>query len=84
MPKVNRGLANAILENEEAANDEDADRKKTSKKKKGLSSDILKDERFADMFQKPVWPHDILSITGFSLDNIMLIFYDMLYVIRVL
>ncbi|CAO2831618.1 unnamed protein product [Amaranthus hypochondriacus] len=58
LPKVNRGLANAILENEEAANDEDADRKKTSKKKKGLSSDILKDERFADMFQKPEFEID--------------------------
>ncbi|KAL6970014.1 hypothetical protein U1Q18_029722 [Sarracenia purpurea var. burkii] len=55
LPKVNRVLAARLLENEEAENERKdeigADTKKTSKKKKGLSIDILKDERFAAMFE---------------------------------
>lgn len=50
LPKVNRTLVEKILENEEADNlKEDADgvdAKKTSKKKKGLTIDVLEDERF--------------------------------------
>ncbi|KAL4644129.1 hypothetical protein ACB098_02G120800 [Castanea mollissima] len=55
LPKVNRQLAARILENEEAENEnKDADVheiKKASKKKKGISSEIFKDERFAEMFR---------------------------------
>ncbi|KAF7146569.1 hypothetical protein RHSIM_Rhsim04G0111000 [Rhododendron simsii] len=55
LPKVNRVLAARLLEDEEAENerkDEDgADAKKKSKKKKRFSSEILKDERFAAMFE---------------------------------
>ncbi|XP_057974962.1 uncharacterized protein LOC131162470 [Malania oleifera] len=54
LPKVNRVLAARLLENEEAENEKkDAggvDTKKTSKKK-GLSSEILKDERFVQLFE---------------------------------
>ncbi|XP_060178277.1 uncharacterized protein LOC132608238 [Lycium barbarum] len=54
LPKVNRTLANS-LEDEEADNlKEDVDgvdAKKTSKKKKGLTSDIMKDERFKSIFE---------------------------------
>ncbi|XVF56273.1 hypothetical protein PTKIN_Ptkin06aG0105700 [Pterospermum kingtungense] len=54
--KVNQDLAEQILENEEAENEKkDGDgneTKKTSKKKKGaLSTDIFKDDRFAQMFE---------------------------------
>ena len=59
LPKVNRELAARILENEEAVNErkdtEDNETKKTSKRKKGISSEIFKDERFADMFNNEVW-----------------------------
>lgn len=62
LPKVNRRLAGTLLEDEEAENEKkdnnDVDTKRTSKKKKGLSSDILKDERFADMFKKPEFEID--------------------------
>lgn len=53
---MNRTLAARILENEEVDDEKkDADyAKKTSKKKKGLSSDVLKDERFAAMFENKV------------------------------
>ncbi|KAG5552588.1 hypothetical protein RHGRI_010613 [Rhododendron griersonianum] len=55
LPKVNRLLAARLLEDEEGENerkDEDgADAKKKSKKKKRFSSEILKDERFASMFE---------------------------------
>ncbi|XP_075110236.1 uncharacterized protein LOC107828340 [Nicotiana tabacum] len=53
LPKINRTLAKELLENEEAENMEDVDgvdAKKISKKKKGLTADILKDERFGGMF----------------------------------
>nr|POE85782.1 nucleolar protein 10 [Quercus suber] len=54
LPKVNRQLAARILENGEAENenkDVDVEIKKISKKKKGISSEIFKDERFAEMFR---------------------------------
>lgn len=54
LPKVNRRLAGSLLEDEAAEIEKDADTKRTSKKRKGLSSDILKDDRFADMFNNPV------------------------------
>lgn len=54
LPKVNRDLAARILETEEAENEkrdaDDKEIKKASKKKKGLSSDVLEDERFTAMF----------------------------------
>lgn len=49
LPKVNRTLVKQLLENEEANLKEDVDgvdAKKTSKKKRGLTIDILQDERF--------------------------------------
>lgn len=50
LPKVNRTLVEQLLENEEAENVkedvDDVDAKKTSKKKKGLTMDVLEDERF--------------------------------------
>lgn len=59
LPKVNRRLANQILEEEEAEtekkDEEDVNKtKKASKKKKGLSSEIFQDERFANMFKNEV------------------------------
>lgn len=58
LPKVNRRLANQILEEEEAETEkkeEDVSKtKKASKKKKGLNSEIFKDERFANMFKNEV------------------------------
>ncbi|KAK4345633.1 hypothetical protein RND71_035809 [Anisodus tanguticus] len=55
LPKVNRSLVTQILENEEAENIKEdvdgVDARKTSKKKKGLTSDIMKDERFKRMFE---------------------------------
>lgn len=57
LPKVNRQLAARILENEGAEDenkDADVEIKKTSKKKKVISSDIFKDERFAEMFRDEV------------------------------
>lgn len=58
LPKINRTLAKELLENEEAENMEDVDgvdAKKISKKKKGLTADILKDERFGGMFANKVY-----------------------------
>lgn len=57
LPKVNRQLAARILENEGAEDenkDADVEIMKTSKKKKVISSDIFKDERFAEMFRDEV------------------------------
>lgn len=58
LPKVNRRLANQILEEEEAETEkkeEDINKtKKASKKKKGLNSEIFQDERFANMFKNEV------------------------------
>ncbi|KAL2243481.1 UNVERIFIED_CONTAM: hypothetical protein Sindi_0466100, partial [Sesamum indicum] len=49
LPKVNRALAARLLEVEEELNEnkgaDDADVQKTSKKKKGLTSQVPKDER---------------------------------------
>ncbi|XP_059667403.1 uncharacterized protein LOC132312873 [Cornus florida] len=65
LPKVNRILAARLLENEEAENEkkdaDSADTKKTSKKKKGLSSEVLKDERFAAMFENKEFEIDEFS-----------------------
>lgn len=58
LPKVNRSLAARLLENDEAeaGNNEtvDPDTKKKSKKKKGLTTEILKDKRFGAMFENEV------------------------------
>uniref|UniRef100_A0A803M631 Nucleolar protein 10 n=1 Tax=Chenopodium quinoa TaxID=63459 RepID=A0A803M631_CHEQI len=57
LPKVNRHLVRTLLEDEEAA-ENDADKKKSSKKKKGLNSDILNDDRFAELFENPEFEID--------------------------
>lgn len=58
LPKVNRVLAARLLENDEAENEnkgsDDNEIKKKLKKKKGLNSEVLKDERFAAMFENKV------------------------------
>lgn len=61
---MNRGLV-ARIHNEEAK-DENKDTdgnepKKTSKKKKGLSSEVFKDERFGKMFENEVRHSDQLE-----------------------
>lgn len=65
LPKVNRILAKQIVENEEAENAkkdaDDEDIKRPSKKKKALSSDIFKDERFLKMFEHKDFEIDELS-----------------------
>ncbi|GAB4851743.1 hypothetical protein Ancab_031145 [Ancistrocladus abbreviatus] len=61
LPKVNRSLASRLLENEEAENerkDADAADKKESKKKRGITTDILKDPRFAAMFENEAFEID--------------------------
>lgn len=61
LPKVNRRTVEGILEKDEAENEKEADgadAKKPSKKKKGLTSDILKDDRFKHMFTKPEFEID--------------------------
>lgn len=58
LPKVNRVLAARLLEEEaenESKDEDGADAKKKSKKKNRLRSEILKDERFAAMFENKVW-----------------------------
>lgn len=58
--KVNQELAERIVENEEAENtkkdiDDNGSKKISKKKKKGaLSTEIFKDERFAQMFENKV------------------------------
>lgn len=63
LPKVNRTLASRLLEEDENHDDQkgtdstdnlNVPDKKTSKKKKSLTSEVLKDERFAPMFQNKV------------------------------
>lgn len=59
LPKVNRRLAAQLHEDEIAENEkrevEDADAsKKSKKKKKGLTTEIMKDDRFAAMFENKV------------------------------
>ncbi|KAL0404824.1 UNVERIFIED_CONTAM: Nucleolar protein 10 [Sesamum radiatum] len=71
LPKVNRALAARLLEEEEELNEnkgaDDADvqktsdAKKTSKKKKGLTSEVLKDERFTAMFENKDFEVDEFS-----------------------
>ncbi|XP_022158780.1 nucleolar protein 10 [Momordica charantia] len=73
LPKVNRRLANQILEDEEAEKekkDEDTEKekkddvnktKKASKKKKGFSSEIFQDERFSNMFKNENFEIDEFS-----------------------
>ncbi|CAM8902392.1 unnamed protein product [Rhodiola kirilowii] len=54
LPKANRTLAKSIYETEDAENgtkDDNADDTKKSKKKKGLSSEVFKDERFSVLFE---------------------------------
>lgn len=63
LPKVNRTLAARLLENEEGETEKkDSDEaaaitKKTSKKRKGLTTEVMKDERFAAMFENKVLQH---------------------------
>lgn len=67
LPKVNRVLAKRLLEDEEleaikkdttdVAVDVNVDvntTKKASKKRKGLTSDVLQDERFTSLFKNEV------------------------------
>lgn len=61
LPKVNRVLAARLLEDEEAEAeaevsnvDDSSTKKKTLKKRKVLGSELLKDERFAVMFENKV------------------------------
>ncbi|KAL9273138.1 Nucleolar protein 10-like protein [Drosera capensis] len=65
LPKVNKVLAAQLLENQEAVDEkQDADAaadKKPSKKRKGLSSDVLEDSRFADMFKDENFEIDVRS-----------------------
>ncbi|XP_073102570.1 uncharacterized protein [Elaeis guineensis] len=66
LPKVNRLLAARLLEKEAAEeaekNLDDADtKKKTSKKNRGLNSEILRDERFVAMFENKDFEVDELS-----------------------
>ncbi|GMH01582.1 hypothetical protein Nepgr_003421 [Nepenthes gracilis] len=53
LPKVNRDLAARLMNNEAENEMKDADQadKKASKKRKGMSSEILKDPRFEEMFR---------------------------------
>lgn len=64
LPKTNRALAARLLEEEEEQDDQkdvdpDAQKtstaKKASKKKKGLTSEVLEDERFKPMFNDKVF-----------------------------
>lgn len=65
LPKVNRRLANQILEEEEAETekkDEEVNKiKKASKKKKGFNTEIFQDDRFANMFKNENFEIDELS-----------------------
>ncbi|XP_027175939.1 nucleolar protein 10 [Coffea eugenioides] len=65
LPKVNRGLAARLLEDEDAENEgrdiDNGDTKKTSKKKKGLTSEVMKDDRFAAMFENKDFEIDEFS-----------------------
>lgn len=66
LPKVNRDLAAKILENEEVENDKkdanENETKKPSKKKKGFSSELFQDERFASLFKDKVSRSEILAV----------------------
>ncbi|XP_015902996.3 uncharacterized protein LOC107435875 [Ziziphus jujuba] len=69
LPKVNRSLAARILVNEEANENKDTDGNEIKKKskKKELSSEIFKDERFAKMFENKDFEIDELSQEYLSL-----------------
>lgn len=71
LPKVNRVLAARLLENDEAENEnketDDNEPKKKSKKKKGLDGEVLKDERFAAMFENKDYQIDEQSQEYISL-----------------
>lgn len=56
LPRVNRLLAANLLEKDEAekGDGEDNETKRKSKKKKGLGVELLKDGRFAAMFENKV------------------------------
>ncbi|KAL2252903.1 UNVERIFIED_CONTAM: hypothetical protein Sindi_0085000, partial [Sesamum indicum] len=55
LPNVNRALAARLLEEEEELNEnkgaDDADVQKKSNKTKGLTCEVLKDERFIAIFE---------------------------------
>ncbi|KAF9591603.1 hypothetical protein IFM89_004832 [Coptis chinensis] len=67
LPKVNRGIASRLLDSEEAQEGEVKDvdgadkHTKSSKKKKGLNTDVLKDERFKAMFENKDFEVDEFS-----------------------
>lgn len=88
LPKVNRGLAARILENAEAENEckdvDDIETKKKSKKKKGLGSDVFKDERFAAMFENKVSQSDYLVLLLFVKFIIIIFFIFIFSVLMVL
>lgn len=72
LPKVNRDLANRIFNNEEVEEemknvDDSQMKKKSSKKNKGLTSDILKDDRFKAMFENEDFQIDEQSTEYLSL-----------------
>lgn len=62
LPKVNRLLAARLHqeeeEEEEMANTDDIGAKKKSKKNKGLNTEILRDTRFAAIFEDKVQPNN--------------------------
>ncbi|KAK9091762.1 hypothetical protein Sjap_024939 [Stephania japonica] len=73
LPKVNRELAARILENEgteEVEVKDDEGDKKNKKKKKGLDSGLMKDERFAAMFENEEFQIDESSQEYLSLHPI--------------
>ncbi|PKA58535.1 hypothetical protein AXF42_Ash008822 [Apostasia shenzhenica] len=71
LPKVNRLLAAKLLENQKEEGvpnaDEQNGKNKASKKYKGLTSEILNDERFAAMFENKDFEVDELSSEYLSL-----------------
>lgn len=58
LPKVNRDLAARLLENEDTEAGDKVDdlivKKTSSKRKKGVGSELLEDERFKALFEKEV------------------------------
>lgn len=58
LPKVNRVLAKRLLEDEEIEatkkETDTVDPRKPNKKKKGLTSEVLQDERFTSLFNNEV------------------------------
>lgn len=75
LPKVNRRLAAQLHENEvtedEKREAEGADTNKKSKKKKGLTTEIMKDERFAAMFENKEFEIDEFSEQYLALHPIL-------------